>query len=50
MKIVYAGIAVFLYIAGMALSYSKVPESICGNDAFWLAIAIVAAGAMIGFD
>jgi len=50
MRIAYAVIAVFIFITGMAWAYKTSPDSICGNDAFWVAVAIVAAGAMAGGD
>ena len=50
MRIGYAVIAVFLLIMGMAWAYKLSPTSLCSNDAFWVAVAIIAAGAMAGGD
>lgn len=50
MRIIYAVSAVLLYLALMGWAYKTDPGSICGQDDFWLAIAIVAAGAMAGGD
>ena len=50
MRIVYAVMAGFLYILFMLFAYNTDANSLCGNDTFWLSIAIVAAGAMIGGD
>ena len=50
MRIVYAVIAVFLYLLFMGWAFKTDSTSLCGNDTFWLAIAILAAGAMVGGD
>ena len=50
MRIIYALIACFIFITLMAGAYKTSPDSLCSNDAFWVAVAIVAAGAMAGGD
>lgn len=50
MRIIYAVAAVLIYIVFMAGAYKTSPDSLCGNDAFWVSVAIVAAGAMAGGD
>lgn len=50
MRIGYAVIAVFLFITGIAWAYKVSPTSLCSSDAFWVSVAIVAAGALAGGD
>lgn len=50
MRIVHAVIAVFIFIMFMAWVIETSPDTAGGKDAFWIAVAIVAAGAMAGGD
>lgn len=49
-RIFYALIAVFVYIMFMGWAYKVDPSALCDNNTFWLSVAIVAAGAMVGGD
>jgi hypothetical protein len=49
-RIFYALLAVFVYIMFMGWAYKVDTSALCDENTFWLSVAIVAAGAMVGGD